>query len=269
MRVEKKKVLLNATIYGLLSFIVAFVATFALSPFTQAKIDLKTEERDFIDRLNDYRKDQGLKKLKISKDLSEAAAAMAEDMAENPLTINQEHKDSKGRLPSERASLYGYTDGVGENLAAGYKSAKKVFDAWKDSTDHKENMIDSDYEVMGVARVVSDTNYKWYWVNMFGEEEHNSDLLTDREYKPFKSLKLEVTNEQGIALNKAKIRIMNKGGSVIESGRTGKNGKKTLTVEPRTEYYVKASLASYRAYTKRVKPEDENEVKVKIWLESE
>jgi len=234
---------------------------------TNAAVTLDQEERAFIGEINKYRNSKGRKDLKISEKLSKAAQAMAEDMADHPDAINHEHKDSQGRLPAERAAIYGYTDGVGENLAAGYETNNNVFKAWKGSSEHNANMLDKDYEVMGVARVVTGNNYKWYWVNIFGDKEHAGDLMDESDWGQMVKLRVTVVNGDGKALKKAKVTVYNKSYHKLESGKTNTKGKRTLTVTPKDEYYVRASLSGYDTYTKRVKPGSKHEINVKIWLE--
>lgn len=232
-----------------------------------ATVDFDKEERDFIGQINDYRHKKGKGDLKISADLSKAALAMAQDMADHPDSINHEHKDSQGRLPAERAAIYGYTDGVGENLAAGYETADDVFKAWKGSTEHNDNMLDSDYNVMGIARVTTGNNYKWYWVNMFGDKEHSSDLVDEADYAPMIKVRVVVTGSDGKAIRKPKITILNKNRHKIDGGKGNTNGKRTFTIAPKDEFYVRASATGYAYYTKRVKPGSKDDLTVKLWLE--
>lgn len=252
---------------GLLSALIVLGYNLVFPAPIEASISFSAEERNFVKELNKYRNRKGLSDLKISSDLSKAALAMAEDMAKNPDTMNHEHKDSKGRLPAERAALYGYTDGVGENLAAGYKTADKAFKAWKGSTEHNDNMLNKDYEVMGLALVTTGNNYKWYWVNMFGNKEHKEDLLEKNDYYPMIKVRVTVTGPDGQVINKPKITIQNKSGSRIVGGKANSKGKKTFSIEPRDEFYVRASATGYKFYTKRVKPGNKDDVTVKIWLE--
>lgn len=232
-----------------------------------AAVVLDKEERDFIEKLNDYRKDKGRSELNISNDLSKAAQGMAEDMADHPDSINHEHKDSQGRLPAERAPLYGYNDGVGENLAAGYETADEVLKAWKGSDEHNANMLDKDYEVMGVARVVTGNNYKWYWVNMFGEKEHGSDLMDEDDFSPMIKVRVVIVDQDGKVVKKAKITILNKNNHKIEGGKASNKGKRTFSIAPKDEFFVRADASKYRHYTKRVKPGSKDDLTVKIWLE--
>jgi len=234
---------------------------------TKAEVVLDQEERAFINEINKYRNGKGRSDIKISTKLSKAAEAMASDMADHPESINHEHKDSQGRLPAERAAIYGYTDGVGENLAAGYETNNDVFKAWKGSAEHNANMLDRDYEVMGIARVTTGNNYKWYWVNMFGDKEHAGDLMDKADWGKMVKLRVVVDNADGKAIKKAKVTVYNKSYHRLESGKTNTKGKKNLTVTPKDEYYVRASATGYDAYTKRVKPGNKDDITVKIWLE--
>ena len=253
---------------GLLSALLVLAIGFFLAPKIEAKVTLGSEERELIEKLNEYRKEKKLKEFKVSESLSEAAKNMAEDMANNPGSINHEHKDSQGRLPSERASLFGYTDGVGENLAAGYSTVEKVFKAWKESVEHRNNIIDPDFKVIGVAFQKSKDNYKWYWVNMFGDKERKTDLLEEKDYSPYRKIKVIVTEANGNTLRKAKVTVWTQNRKKITSGTTNSKGEVTFSVEPKDLILVRAALSGYAPYTRKVKlSEEKGVVSVKIWLE--
>lgn len=82
------------------------------------------------------------------------------------------HIDSLGRDPGARARAYGYTGGVGENIAAGVSlgEAQAVFDAWSSSAGHNANMLGATYQVIGLGRVsVPGSPYGLYWTANFGE----------------------------------------------------------------------------------------------------
>lgn len=82
------------------------------------------------------------------------------------------HTDSQGRDPWNRMCQEGpycYNTWKGENIAGGYTTAQQVFDAWKNSPGHNENMLGRSYVVMGLSRVnVPGSQYSWYWTNDFG-----------------------------------------------------------------------------------------------------
>ena len=76
-----------------------------------------------------------------------------------------------GRAPWDRMAACGYdfNTWMGENIAAGYATAAKVFAAWKNSPDHNENMVNPNFKVIGVSLVyVSGSTYRYYWTTDFG-----------------------------------------------------------------------------------------------------
>ncbi|WP_437439716.1 CAP domain-containing protein [Geopseudomonas aromaticivorans] len=80
------------------------------------------------------------------------------------------HKDRDGRIPSDRAELAGYTGRqVGENIAAGQDSARKVVDGWLASPGHCANLMNPQFRELGAAYATdpkSDAGI--YWTALFG-----------------------------------------------------------------------------------------------------
>ena len=74
--------------------------------------------------------------------------------------------------PDGRDCFSSYTDlggtyyYLGENLAAGYRSAQSVVQGWMDSPGHMRNMIDPEFTHLAVA-VTVDGNGRMYWVQLF------------------------------------------------------------------------------------------------------
>ncbi|MCU7645962.1 CAP domain-containing protein [Pseudomonas piscis] len=81
-----------------------------------------------------------------------------------------DHKDRDGRTPGDRAELAGYAgQQVGENIAAGQDSVRKVVDGWLASPGHCANLMNPGYQELGAAYAVdpkSDAGI--YWTAMFG-----------------------------------------------------------------------------------------------------
>jgi hypothetical protein len=93
------------------------------------------------------------------------------------------HTDSLGRDPGTRARDYGYTGGVGENIAAGVSlgEAQAVFDAWRSSAGHNANLLGTTYQVIGIGRVsVPGSPYGLYWTADFGESANNIGTAATR-----------------------------------------------------------------------------------------
>jgi uncharacterized protein YkwD len=130
--------------------------------------EIDAEEQAFLQLINQYRQQNGKGQLTLSTNLNRASAWMAEDMATKGYFS---HTDSLGRNASGRAQDCGYPGGAGENIAAGtsWDTAQEVFDAWKNSSGHNANMLNSSYVKIGIARYFNaNSTYRWYWVTDFG-----------------------------------------------------------------------------------------------------
>ena len=83
-----------------------------------------------------------------------------------------DHKDRDGRTPGDRAELAGYSgQQIGENIAAGQDTPRKVIDGWLASPGHCANLMNPQYRELGAAYATdpkSDAGI--YWTAMFGAE---------------------------------------------------------------------------------------------------
>lgn len=100
--------------------------------------------------------------LSWNKLLEAAAASHSEDMARQNFLS---HTGSDGLNVSNRVSSEGYAwRSIGENIAAGYETAKAVVDGWLSSSGHCANIMNSTYSEMGGAMVEdSNSDYRRYW----------------------------------------------------------------------------------------------------------
>jgi uncharacterized protein YkwD len=127
---------------------------------------LDAEEQKFLQLINNYRAQNGRPALENSTNLNRAAAWMANDLGVNRYFS---HTDSLGRSVGTRVQNCDYPGGAGENIAGGYDTAQRAFDAWKASSGHNSNMLNSNYRMIGIGRAyVSGSPYGWYWVTDFG-----------------------------------------------------------------------------------------------------
>ncbi|AHZ67896.1 Allergen V5/Tpx-1-like [Pseudomonas mandelii JR-1] len=101
--------------------------------------------------------------------LAAAAEAHTRAMANNNFF---DHKDQDGRTPGDRAELAGYTyQEIGENIAAGQDTPRKVVDGWLASPGHCANLMNPQFRELGAAYAVdpkSDAGI--YWTAMFGTQ---------------------------------------------------------------------------------------------------
>ena len=64
---------------------------------------------------------------------------------------------------------YNYSK-MGENIAAGYKDADAVMKGWMNSDGHKRNILDEEFNKIGVACVkIPGSEYGVYWVQIFSD----------------------------------------------------------------------------------------------------
>lgn len=98
-------------------------------------------------------------------------ATAAEDHSRSMANNNYfDHKDRDGRTPGDRAELAGYSGQlIGENIAAGQDTVRKVVDGWVASPGHCANLMNPQFQELGAAYAVdpkSDSGI--YWTAMFG-----------------------------------------------------------------------------------------------------
>jgi uncharacterized protein YkwD len=132
------------------------------NPISQEELEeLNTR---IVEEHNRIRTERKLKKLTVSRTLTAAAQAHAEDMAARR---KMSHTGGDGSSSSERIKARGYRYfRAGENVAAGWFSADRVMKGWMDSPGHKRNILGSFSEI-GVGCAV-DEDGKRYWCVTFG-----------------------------------------------------------------------------------------------------
>jgi uncharacterized protein YkwD len=161
------------------SFVLTVLATIILlvgsASAAQAQaVSYSAEEITFVQLINDYRVSLGLNPLMTSDLLSESGDRHSSDMAKYGFFDHYTERSdwfAPGAAPWDRmaASGYNFNTYKGENIAAGQTTAAKVFEAWKNSPSHNENMVNPNYKVMGISLLyVSGSTYKYYWTTDFG-----------------------------------------------------------------------------------------------------
>ncbi len=108
-------------------------------------------EGRIADLINAVRVDHGLAPLALSVELAGAARLHSADMAANAFF---DHVGSDGSTPGDRMEAAGYPwYACGEIIAAGYASAEEVVDGWMGSEGHREAILCTLYQDMGVGYV--------------------------------------------------------------------------------------------------------------------
>lgn len=92
--------------------------------------------------------------LAINSKLSAAAQAKANDMVNRDYWA---HNTPDGKTPWAFLKNSGYTYQIaGENLAHGFLNAHSVVAGWMNSPEHRENLLNDDYEEVGFGIATSD-----------------------------------------------------------------------------------------------------------------
>ena len=130
---------------------------------------IKPVDYELLTLINNYRAANGLKPLVPDQRLGAAAEHHSMDMS---LTWTWSHTLSDGTTWLQNIINHGYTSsGRGENIAWGYTSVQRTFDAWKSSSSHNAAMLNSGYGAIGLSLVINgdgDWHEEWAWTNTFG-----------------------------------------------------------------------------------------------------
>ncbi|MHB0980014.1 MAG: CAP and S-layer homology domain-containing protein [Thermoleophilia bacterium] len=146
-----------------------------------AAVSYDSEELAFLRLINEHRVAAGRPALLLSDQLSATAERHGTDMGTYDFFSHTTLSSARYPVGSEfwqRLEYDGYAGAgtSGENLAAGVDTASEVFELWKNSAGHNENMLDPvvqgsrvTYKEIGIARIfASGSTYGWYWVTEFG-----------------------------------------------------------------------------------------------------
>ncbi|GAB2569911.1 CAP domain-containing protein [Kribbella endophytica] len=126
-------------------------------------------ERDVLDLTNQARRNQGCRPLQLDDSLVEAAGRHASDMVRRHY---MDHTNPDGQDPGDRISAAGFHgNGWGENIAAGYSTAQRVFSAWMNSDGHRANILNCKFNRIGIGYDDGQVKSEWgpgSWVQDFG-----------------------------------------------------------------------------------------------------
>ncbi|MGW0790947.1 CAP domain-containing protein [Streptomyces sp. NPDC002911] len=113
--------------------------------------------------VNQERAKVGCSPVTTSASLTALAQDFSEDMAARDFFG---HTDPDGATPWDRAAAAGVQGLGGENIARGQADAQAVMDSWMNSDGHRANILNCDYETLGVG-VHLGSGGPW-WTQNFG-----------------------------------------------------------------------------------------------------
>ncbi|BCB82176.1 hypothetical protein GCM10022251_46150 [Phytohabitans flavus] len=122
------------------------------------------DENKVVEITNQERAAAGCGPVKVNTKLASAARLHSQDQAEHN---KMSHDGSDGSSPWERSERAGYTNAIGENVAAGYRTSAAVMDGWMNSDGHRANILNCNAKAIGVGLAYA-SNGTPYWTQMFG-----------------------------------------------------------------------------------------------------
>ena len=116
--------------------------------------------------VNAFRRYHGVSALYWDDAAAQAAADHSYDMA---VKNYFDHSSLDGRNPGNRLTNAGVTWKCwGENICAGYADGAEAYNGWVNSSGHRNNMLDPDFEYLGVGSAYNGASgYYWFWTQDF------------------------------------------------------------------------------------------------------
>ncbi|MCX6737375.1 MAG: CAP domain-containing protein, partial [Candidatus Parcubacteria bacterium] len=130
-----------------------------------------------VEMTNQTRAKEGLNTLKVNPELSAAAAAKADDMIKNGYFA---HFSPTNVSPWFWIKQNGYNyKYAGENLAMNFSETDQVINGWLNSPSHKANLLNNNYQDIGVAVLSGQVNgqNRVVVVQMFGSPKVSSNNI--------------------------------------------------------------------------------------------
>lgn len=165
----------TATTAPLPSPTVAPQATAAPLPSPTAALAAASALPDAVQRIveltNQNRAEAGCPPVSLDPRLTQAAEQHSRRMAQDDFFA---HVGPDGSSPADRVLAAGYDFVlVGENIAAGYASPEAVVESWMESEEHRENILNCEFEEIGVGHVYVEQDpgqEEWhhYWTQVLG-----------------------------------------------------------------------------------------------------
>lgn len=118
-----------------------------------------------LELINIERRKNGLNDLVSDNNLSIVARAHSQDMYERNFFS---HTNPDGFSPFDRMKNYGISYRyAAENIAAGQSSPDEVVTSWMNSAGHRENILNPNFNKIGIGYFNSGKNYVHYWTQCF------------------------------------------------------------------------------------------------------
>ncbi len=127
----------------------------------------RVDPNEVLKQINAYRREKGLKPVKLNAELTMAAKQHSRDLAK---WDRISHYGSDGSNPWDRVKRTGYKARLAaENVGTGQVSFAEVLKGWKQSEGHNKNLLLADASHIGIALVQDpNTEFKTFWTLVLG-----------------------------------------------------------------------------------------------------
>lgn len=119
---------------------------------------------EVLQLVNAERSKAGLQPLKMSEELRSIANLKSKDMSENGYFS---HNSPTYGSPFQMLQDFGvHYSAAGENIAAGQKTPQEVMNSWLNSSGHRANIMNKNFDTIGIG-YVEGGSYGTYWTQLF------------------------------------------------------------------------------------------------------
>jgi hypothetical protein len=190
------------SIFILLFLLIKVVFSFNLILVKQSSLFADVSAQQIFSLTNEIRQQYGLSPVEENNLLNQAAQYKAEDMLQNSYFS---HYSPTGISPwywIERSGYDYYY--AGENLAMNFLDSEEVIKGWFNSPSHRENLLNTNYQEMGIAVISGDLNNEGInrilVVQLFGATKIKTPIALAQEDKKEtpKETEIIVSTEQQI-----------------------------------------------------------------------
>lgn len=135
------------------------------APQPTPNVTMNELQQQVVELVNVERAKHGLKPVVAKQDLTNVAQLKANDMYQNRYFS---HTSPTYGSPFDMMRKYGISySAAGENIAMGQKTAAQVMQDWMNSPGHRANILNANYNEIGVGAYNSYSGYGYIWVQEF------------------------------------------------------------------------------------------------------
>lgn len=167
----------NFLVYFLIGLIVLKLISLGfLLAFPNNSFFADVSKTALVELLNNQRGESGLSQLVVNPKLNYAAELKAKDMLDNDYFS---HNSPQGVDPWHWFQISGYNyHYAGENLGIGFIESEEVHEAWNNSPSHKENLLNANYNEIGIAVLQGNFNgaENTIVVQLFGTQHEKTPM---------------------------------------------------------------------------------------------